>query len=89
MLTRFNTTEPVQSSPDKHAILHVFYPVPDPLRSHEEWERCVHDDLEGLTPAELMLERSRVFWRLTFDDLPHPWLLERLDAIDVRLRDVA
>ena len=63
--------ERAQSSPVKRWLLELFYPVPEPLRSDEEWRRSCHEDLGGLTQAELKLERRRVEWRLDFDDSNH------------------
>ena len=57
--------------------------------SQVERERYCHEDLSQLTTEELQLERAQVVFRLTFDGAPHPWLLERLDEIDARLRDAA
>lgn len=77
------------SRPNVRWLLEQLYPVPDPLRSHEEWERFWHLDLNGLTPEELQLERAQVVFRLTFDYAPHDWLLKRLDAIDGVMPNVA
>jgi hypothetical protein len=74
---------------DLRRLLDLFYPVPEPLSSDEERRRFCHEDLRDLTAEELKVERDRVVWILTFYDHPHPWLLERLEAIDARGSNVA
>jgi hypothetical protein len=89
MQGEWNPNEPSQSSKNLGWLLDLLYPVPDPLRSNRDWERFCHEDLCDLTADELRVERARVVWILTFHNNPHPWLLERLDAIDGRASDVA
>lgn len=81
--------EPLQSSMDLRRLLGLLYSVPDPLSSDEERRRFYHEDLCDLTAEELKVERDRVVWILTFHDNPHPWLLERLAALDERGSNVA
>jgi hypothetical protein len=71
-----------ESRLDRRAVLDVLYS--GPLESDE---RYFHEDLEGLTQAELSLERERLVSRLRVDYPPDPWLLGRLDKIDRRLPD--
>lgn len=65
-------------------ILELFYPIPEPLRSWEQRERFYNRDLEGLTLPQLLAERARVRGRMLNDT--HPWLFERLDAIESAIR---
>lgn len=67
-------------------MAHVVYPIPDPFRSLEEWERWRHLDLPELSTPELLRERARLRLRLTLDDAPDSWCLERLQAIEGALR---
>jgi len=62
-------------------------PVPNPLDSLEQWESYHHLDLEYLTRFELLLTRTRLYMRLARDPKPHPWLLERLEEVQRRLKD--
>ena len=89
MRNEWNHNPDSQSRAKRRWLLDELYPVPDSLRSDEERERYCHEDLSQLTTEELQLERAQVVFRLTFDGAPHPWLLERLDEIDARLRDAA
>jgi len=70
----------------REALPDVFYGVPDPLASIEEFARWRHANLDGMTRAELLRERARVRLRLTVDDAPDPWLIERLRALEEAIR---
>ena len=70
-------------------VFDALYPIPDPLTSDEDRARYCHEDLAPLAHDELALERTRVVWCLTFENRPSTWLLDRLDAIDARMRDDA
>lgn len=89
MRSEGNRHPPRLSRAHWQSLLDRMYPVPDPLSSDEERARFCHEDLGGLGWAELKLERDRLTGRLTFDDTPHRWLWERLDAIDLRMGHVA
>ncbi len=62
------------------------YPVPQPLRSLEEWARWRHLDLLDCSRPELLRERARLRLRLTLDDAPDSWCLERLRALEEAMR---
>jgi hypothetical protein len=64
------------------------YPVPDPMRSHEEWWRATHRDLETMGPEVLRLERGRVRLALLLTPgEPPAWLVEREAAIQAALQE--
>ena len=84
MHNSYKRFRPPESRQDRRWVLDVLYTDPESLGSDE---RYFHDDLEGLTSAELGLERDRLVSRLRIDYPPNPWHLGRLEAIDRRLRD--
>lgn len=63
--------------------------IPDPLESHEQWEKYHHLDLPHLSPRALCVERWRIEQALALFDLPpgHPpdfewdWLWARYEAL--------
>ncbi len=60
------------------ALLSLVYEPPAWGVSNDEQERLEHRDLPRRSRADLARERERVRLRLTLDDTPPPWLLERL-----------
>jgi hypothetical protein len=67
--------------------LDAFYPVPrNPALCDRDWDRWTHADLSSMTHEEILLERERLKFRLTLDKKPHPWLFERLAALEERLK---
>ncbi len=69
-------------------LLDGLYSVPDPFKDYESQERFYHHDLAALTAGELCRERDRVRWRLTMEDSPDEWLLDRLDQVTARLEEI-
>jgi broad specificity phosphatase PhoE len=67
---------------DTRITLRSIYAVPDPLETDVEAARWAHQDLAGLTPAELADERDRCHLRLSVDPRPVPWLLDRLRRLN-------
>jgi len=63
------------------AILDALLQIPNPLDTHEQFQQFHHLDLVHLSREEWQQELSRVRFRLLFDPAPHPWLVERLEAI--------
>jgi hypothetical protein len=63
----------------------LIYPVPtwDTLEQHERFE---HRDLARLSRPELLRERDQLEMRLTIDDRPPAWILERLGRVREALR---
>lgn len=61
-------------------------PIPDPLDSDDQWAAYYHRDLPMMNVLELKLEQSKLFLRLSTERPPDPWLLERYEAIERRLR---
>jgi hypothetical protein len=70
----------------KQEILEELYPNPQPLDSHEDWERYVHLDLADLSLAERLVELDRARIRLTYDDSPSDWLLGRVRVLQEVVR---
>ncbi len=61
----------------------IWYRLPDPMASDRDYARLHHRDLPTLPPSELWAERTRVQVALAFE--PHPWLMERLVAVNREL----
>ncbi len=70
------------------AVAESVYPIPDPMTSHEEYLRARHRDLLALGREALKVELARLRLRLLLEwgREPHPWLVERAQAIEERLR---
>lgn len=66
--------------------LEEIYAVPDPFDTLEAWERREHRDLAAMTLSEVLVERDRLRLRLLLDPKPDPWLPERLERVQRRLR---
>lgn len=75
--------------------MHLIGPlaIPDPLNSHEQWEKYHNLDLDRLSPRNLCVERWRVEQALALFDLPPDagnhdlawdWLWARYEAIQAR-----
>lgn len=51
-------------------------------------EHYFHEDILGMSLAQLRREHAKALQRLLHDDRPHPWLIERIDrlveALDAR-----
>lgn len=62
------------------------YPIPRWLDSNVEWARHHHLDLPLMSIDELYAERRRVWRRADDERPPHPWLHERVQAIEAELR---
>jgi len=60
-------------------LCELIYPVPDP------WATLEHRDVSQMSGAEPHRERARLDLRLTLDDAPPAWLLERR----IRLQRIA
>lgn len=69
------------SLPSGRALPDLIYPIPDPMRSYEEWQVWRHADLSDMTPAEKRFDLTRLIARLHVDPSPHHWLLERLAVL--------
>lgn len=78
------------SRQDSSFRLNWIYPIPDPIRSEEEWTKSENQDLDGLSEGQLRVELARVRHRLLLDNAPPHWLLNvRLPALERRVRDEA
>jgi hypothetical protein len=64
------------------SLCELIYPVPNPWDTLEERERYEHRDLWKLSRPELLRERDRARLRLTLDDSPPVWILERVRLIE-------
>jgi len=62
--------------------------VPNPLRTHEEWERFSHADVPELTDKALLVELWRTQSALAEvgDTDPDGWLWERWEALSRELQ---
>lgn len=63
----------------------LIYRVPNAWDTLEQRERYEHRDLRRLSRPELSRERDRARLRLTLDDSPPEWVLERLRKIEEAL----
>lgn len=74
-------------TPKKSVTLDLdgIYRVPEPADTLEDFERHAHRDLAGMSRPVLLRERARLRLRLTLDDAPDGWLLDRLRRIDEML----
>jgi hypothetical protein len=62
-------------------LCELIYPVPNPWDTFEQRERFEHHDLRHMSQPELLRERTKLELRLTLDDAPAAWLLERLGRL--------
>lgn len=85
MHARQDHTQATPATPNRAWLLDQLYPLPDPLRSEEDWRRHAHADLAEASRAEMTLELDRLRDRLRHDREPSPWLFERLTRIEEAL----
>jgi hypothetical protein len=69
----------------REILLDLVYHLPREMETLEEHERYAHRDLSRRGNAELLRERERLRLRLTLDDHPDPWALERLTKLNMVL----
>lgn len=62
------------------------YCKPDPMRSLEDYERFVHEDLPGLSDFELSRELWIVKDRVYRSRCPDPWDCDRVTRLDAERR---
>lgn len=72
--------------PQGGRLLDRVCPIPDETASYEEAFRLRHLDLAALEDAALRRERRRAIYRADIERAPHPWLAERLAAVEAELR---
>jgi len=72
-------------TPTVQELLDILIPEPGQFGTVEEWQRSCHEDLHEMTKAELMREKERMRLRLTLDNCPPHWFLERLQRIEAML----
>ena len=79
---RTQTVNRLHSTPIPTAYLERIYPLPRPALWFEDFARCWHTDLVGLSDTDLAIELSRVWHRICLE-LPRPdhWLWQRRRAI--------
>ena len=80
--------DPSRGTPRPRAFYEEMYPLPVRIASEDEWRRWVHHDLVEMDDRAVRLDRDRLRHRLMHDPKPHPWLLERQEAIQRRLGGV-
>jgi len=68
-------------------ILTALYPIPEPMKSEEEWLRSIHQDLDSMSKSDLNREYERVRWCLLFEDDPTAWLHDRLRVLSELLNE--
>lgn len=76
------------TDPARTAVLDVLYPIPNPFDTLEQYQRCIHADLEHFTKDELLAERRQVSLRLdvSTERDGRVWLEERLERVNRALR---
>lgn len=88
MHARQDHTRATPATPNRAWLLDQLYPLPDPLRSEEDWRRHAHADLADATREELTLELDRLRDRLRHDRQASRWLYERLARVEGALSHV-
>ena len=74
-----------QSREEGKDFLNKVYSIPEPFQSYEEDQRYYHEDISHLSRPEMRRELEKVRLRLTIDDNPPDWLLERLGIVEEEL----
>lgn len=68
------------------AALMEFIRVPEPLVSHEEFERFWHTDLSDAPTAEVQRELASLRHGVALLANPNPWYAERIEKLELALR---
>ena len=62
----------------RRGFLDIVYPTPPNIIPDEHY---FHEDIPGMSLAQLRREQARAQQRLLHDERPHHWLLERIDRL--------
>jgi hypothetical protein len=69
-------------------LVALLAPVPDEFASYEQYVEYHHLDLASLPLAKMVFEKNRLRqFFLTFGDAMDSWHIQRLQALEARLRD--
>ena len=67
-------------------FLALMCPMPDAMRSHEDFERYTHLDLNTKPRVEMEQELKMIRGRLQMETSSDPWFRERKKVLEERLR---
>lgn len=69
----------------KKTFFDRLYQIPNELESFEQWLKSNHYDLDDFGQEELEREMARIRFRMTHEDNPDEWLVDRLLIVERRL----